>query len=70
LFEDRAIVAVPGSNDARMKLEWFRRSAARPSNARFGRRDIASLLIMIGIFREFRGAFLVFGRRGDFEVVR
>jgi hypothetical protein len=53
-----------------MKLERLPRSAARPPNAQNGVRDIASLLIMAGIFREFRGAFLVLERRGDFEVVR
>jgi hypothetical protein len=52
-----------------MKLERLCRTAARPANARFGRRDIASLLIMIGIFREFRGAFLGLERRVDFELV-
>jgi hypothetical protein len=39
-------------------------------NAQNGVRDIASLIIMIGIFREFCGAFLVVELRGDFEVVR
>jgi hypothetical protein len=53
-----------------MKLERSRRGAARPPNAPNGVGDIASLLIMIGIFGEFREAFLVLGRRGDFEVVR
>jgi hypothetical protein len=52
-----------------MKLERLRRRAARPANARFGRRDIASLLIMIEIIREFRRAFFVLDRRRDFEVV-
>ena len=50
LFEDAGAIGRQESNEARMKLERLRRGAARPANARFGRRDIASLLIMIGIF--------------------
>jgi len=69
-FEETAAMARPVSNAARMKLEWLHRGAARPPNAQNGVRDIASLLIMIEIFREFRGAFLVLEMRGDFEVVR
>ncbi len=48
------------ADEARMKFEWYSRRAARDSNAPFGRRDIASLLNMTGIYKEFRGAFLVF----------
>jgi hypothetical protein len=70
LFEDAAVFVQPISNNARMMLEWLRLGALRPPNAPNGVRDIASLLIMIGIFREFREAFLVLGRRGNFEVMR
>lgn len=52
-----------------MKLERLRRRALRLANAHFERRDIASLLIMIGIFGGFRGAFLMFDGRRDFEAV-
>ena len=53
-----------------MKLEQIGRTAAGPPNAQNGVRDIASLLIVIGIFREFRGTFLFLELRGDFEAVR
>ena len=61
-----------------MKRERLRRMAVSSPNAQNGVRDIASLLIMIGIFMDFRGAFfaewissaflveLIFG----FEVVK
>jgi hypothetical protein len=57
LFEAVALVVRLGSNGLRMKLERFRRRAVCRPNAQNGVRDIASLLIMIGIIREFRGAF-------------
>jgi len=60
LFEAVALAVRLGSNEPRMKLEWVHRSAVRRPNAQNGVRDIASLLVMIGIFREFREAF-----RGD-----
>jgi hypothetical protein len=52
-FEEAAVLVQPISNNARMKLDWLRRGAVRPPNASNGVRDIASLLIMIGIFRRF-----------------
>ena len=40
-----------------MKLERIGPAGRGLTNAHFGHRDIASLLIMIGILREFCGAF-------------
>jgi hypothetical protein len=69
LFEGAGAVGRQESNEARTNLEWLRGGREHPANARFGRRDIASLFIMIEIIGGFRGAVLMFDERRDFEAV-